>query len=130
MKKVIFSILFTSSLLLANTTQDAFKQDMRVMLQSMTDMQKAGFYNNVEFLKRSAKRLTTRLDSLLTLDASTYLSNNHKYPQKFAEKRAKMIKMYTEDLLISLDAGNMDDALEDYNQIMRQCTSCHTRLRK
>lgn len=30
--------------------------------------------------------------------------------------------------IVSIDAGHMDEALENYNQLLKQCTSCHIRI--
>jgi cytochrome c556 len=59
-----------------------------------------------------------------------FLPTQQKYAYKFGEKSAKMIELYVNDLNESIKAKNTQDALEDYNQILRQCNSCHIRLRK
>jgi cytochrome c556 len=144
MKKIIstaVALLLTSSLYAmgdktqqqpagANKTSQAkLASDMRVMLESVVNIQRAGFYNNKAGIKSAAKELITSLDSLITSDASTYLPHDKANAGKFAHKRQKMIKMYAEDLISAIDAGNFDESLEDYNQILKQCTSCHSRIR-
>ena len=57
------------------------------------------------------------------------MPKHQSYAVKFAKKRANMIKMYANDLVESVKNGDIDDALEDYHQILRQCTSCHSRIR-
>jgi len=41
-----------------------------------------------------------------------------------------MIKMYAEDLILAIEADDFDESLEDYNQILKQCSSCHSRIRQ
>ena len=103
---------------------------MRTMLESVVNIQRAGFYNNKEGIKSAAKELIGSLDSLIKTDASTYLPEDKMNAGKFAHKRQKMIKMYAEDLISSIDAGDFDEGLQDYNQILKQCTSCHSRIRE
>lgn len=126
----IIASLLASSLFAGNVTeQSKLSSDMRAMLESVTDMQRAGFYSNKTGIKDSAKRLISNLDSLLKADASKYLPDNQVNAGKFAKKRVKMIKMYAQDLVESVDNDEFDEAMEDYSQLLRQCTSCHSRIR-
>lgn len=104
--------------------------DMRGMLDAMVSIQRAGFYNDVEGMKRSVARIKDGLVSLRSTDAASYLPHDQEYAHKFANKRADSIAMYADDLVESLDAGDMDEALNDYNLMMKECTSCHLRIRQ
>jgi len=134
MKKIIITVialLLTSSLYAGDKTQQAkLSSDMRNMLEAIVDIQRAGFYNNKTGIKAAAQTLINNLDSLIETDATTYLPDSKANAGKFAKKRAKMIKMYAEDLVLAIDADDFDDSLEDYNQILKQCTSCHSRIRQ
>jgi len=124
--------MLTTSLFAAEQTKAEKKlaSDMRVMLDAVVDMQKAAFYDDARVIQKATKRLIDSLDSLTTTDAKSYLPKDQKYAARFAEKRIAMTKMYAEDLLASLEAKEYDDAIEDYHQIMNQCNSCHSRIRK
>lgn len=127
---LLISALLSSSLFAANETeQSKLSSDMRTMLSAVVDMQRAGFYSNKAGVKDSAKRLISSLDSLITTDAKKYLPDDQVNAGKFAKKRAKMIKMYAEDLIESINHDDYEEAMEDYAQILRQCTSCHSRIR-
>ncbi|WP_455757395.1 hypothetical protein [Sulfurimonas sp.] len=127
----LIALLLTSSLYAGDKTQQAkLASDMRTMLESVVNIQRAGFYNNKEGIKTAAQELIDSLDSLITTDASMYLPENKSNAGKFAKKREKMIRMYAEDLIAAIDAGDIDESLEDYNQIIKQCTSCHSRIRQ
>ncbi len=134
MKKIILILLaltLTTSLYAGNkTAQSKLSSDMRTMLSAVVDMQRAGFYNNKAGIKEATQRLISSLDSLLTTDASTYLPDSKNNAGKFAKKRQKMIKMYAEDLIESVNNNDINEAIEDYSQILRQCTSCHSRIRQ
>ena len=126
----IVSSLLAGSLFAGNVTeQSKLASDMRAMLSAVTDMQRAGFYNNKAGVKDATKRLISNLDSLLKADARKYLPDDQVNAGKFAKKRVKMIKMYAQDLVESIDANDYDEAIEDYSQLLRQCTSCHSRIR-
>ena len=133
MKKIIIAILaimLTSSLFAGAKEEKKLASDMRVMLDSIVEMQRAAFYDDARVLKASTGKLISSLDSLLDVEASSYLEKSQKHADRFAKKRVTMIKMYAEDLLTSLDAGNINDVIADYNEISKQCYSCHYRLRK
>ncbi|MDQ7045211.1 MAG: hypothetical protein Q9M32_04775 [Sulfurimonas sp.] len=137
MKKIIvaiIAIMLTSSLFAsdvkATKAEKKLASDMRVMLDSIVDMQKAGFYDDVRVIKKATDRLIVSLDSLLAVDPASYLPKEQKHAGKFAKKREKMIRMYANDLLESLEAKQYDDVIENYNQIIRQCYSCHLRIRR
>jgi cytochrome c556 len=126
----IISLLLAGSLFASSTVdQSKLASDMRTMLNAITDIQRAGFYNNKAGIKDATQKLVSNLDSLLEADASKYLPDNQVNAGKFAKKRVKMIKMYAQDLVDSIDHNDFDDAIEDYSQLLRQCTSCHSRIR-
>ena len=122
------ALLLSSSALFAAPKGD-IAADMRSMLSAMEEIQKAGFYNDKEGMKAGVNKLKNGLKSLRATDAKSYLPNEKAYADRFAKKRADMIVMYADDLLDSLKHDNLDNALEDYSQILKQCTSCHFRMR-
>lgn len=133
MKKIliaIMTIMLSTSLFAGSKAEKQLASDMRMMLDAIVDMQKAAYYNDERVLKASTKRLIGGLDSMKAVKATSYLDEKQKFAERFAEKRISMIKMYADDLLISLDAGNIDDVISDYHQISKQCYSCHLRLRR
>jgi len=133
MKLLLSMILFfiaSSSLVAADKLkQSELASDMRTMLKAVNQIQTAGFYYNKEGMKDGVNKLKNAIGSLTTTDARSYLPENEAYADKFAQKRAKMITMYADDMIVSLNNENIDDAIEDYSQIIRQCTSCHSRIR-
>jgi len=133
MKKIFIALmvaLLSTSAFAGSKAEKQLASDMRMMLNAIVDMQKAAYYNDSRVLKKSTKDLMSGLDSMLAVPASSYLEKNQKYAEKFAEKRVKMIKMYADDLLVSLESGKIDDVIDDYHNISRQCYSCHLRLRR
>ena len=123
------AIMLSTSLFAGTKEEKQLASDMRMMLDAIVDMQKAAYYNDTRVLKSSTTRLIGGLDSLLDVKAGSYLDPKQKYAEKFADKRVKMIKMYAEDLLVSLESGNIDDVIADYHEISKQCYSCHVRIR-
>lgn len=128
---IIATAILSTSLLAANAEkQGKLASDMRMMLNALVDIQNAGFYNSKEGMVAGIERLKKGLHSLNTTDAKSYLPDSQAHADKFAQKRARMIIMYADDLVESLKFNHMEDAQDDYTLIMKQCTSCHLRLRQ
>ena len=103
--------------------------DMRTMLSAMQQIESAGFYNDKDSIKEGVTKLKSGLKTLLSRDAKEYLPDEKAYANRFAQKSASMIEMYADDMLDSLNHGKMDDALENSALMLKQCTSCHLRMR-
>ncbi len=134
MKKTVIAIALTS--LLTGTLSAAqpdhrsmLMKDMRTMLDGMEQIQRGGFYNSAEDMKAGVKKLQGTLKTLESDEIKWILPKDQVYAYQFAQKSARMLRLYSDDLVMSIEAGRMDEAMEDYNQLLRQCASCHTRIR-
>ena len=104
-------------------------KDMRTMLDAMEQIQRGGLYSSSDDMKAGVKKLQGTLKSLESEEVKWILPKDQKYAYQFSQKTASMLRLYSDDMIASIDAGHMDDALEDYNQLLKQCTSCHIRIR-
>lgn len=134
MKKVLTVIALTSllagSLIAAeNEHRTMLMKDMRTMLEGMEQIQRGGFYSSKEDMKAGVKKLQGTLKTLESDEIKWILPKDKVYAYQFAQKSARMLRLYSDDLVASIDTGHMDEAMEDYNQLLRQCASCHTRIR-
>ena len=134
MKKTVIAIALAS--LLAGTLSAAqtdhrsmLMKDMRTMLDGMEQIQRGGFYSSNDDMKAGVKKLQGTLKTLESDEIKWILPKDQVYAYQFAQKSARMLRLYSDDLVTSIDAGRMDEAMEDYNQLLRQCASCHTRMR-
>ena len=80
-------------------------------------------------MKAGVKKLQGTLKSLEGEEVKSILPKDQVYAYKFAQKTAQMLHMYSDDMIVSIEAGRMDNALDDYTQLLKQCTSCHIRIR-
>lgn len=135
MKKIISALALGS--ILAASLQAAPKhdprlelmKDMRTMMDAMEQIQRGGLYSSTDEMKAGIKKLQGTLKSLESEEVKTILPKDQVYAYKFAQKTAQMLRMYSDDMIVSIDAGKMDNALDDYTQLLKQCTSCHIRIR-
>jgi len=105
-------------------------KDMRTMIDAMEQIQRGGFYSSTDDMKEGVKKLQGTLKTLESEDIRWILPKDQKYAYQFAQKSAQMIRMYSDEMVHSIENGQLDYALEDYTQILKQCTSCHMRIRK
>lgn len=135
MKKIVSALALGS--LLAASLQAAPKadprlelmKDMRTMMDAMEQIQRGGLYSSTDEMKAGVKKLQGTLKSLEGEEVKTILPKDQVYAYKFAQKTAHMLRMYSDDMIVSIEAGKMDNALDDYTQLLKQCTSCHIRIR-
>lgn len=104
-------------------------KEMRTMLEAMEQIQRGGLYSSSDDMKAGVKKLQGTLKTLESEEIKSILPKDQAYAYRFGQKSANMLRMYSNDMIASIEAGRMDDALEDYNQLLRQCTSCHIRIR-
>lgn len=127
---IAFSVLTVSSMqAVQKDSRSMLMKDMRTMLDAMEQIQRGGLYNSTEDMKLGVKKLQGTLKSLESEDVKWILPKDQKYAYQFAQKSASMLRLYSDDMITSIDAGRSDDALEDYSQLLKQCTSCHIRMR-
>lgn len=134
MKKIVTAIalasLLTGSLGAAQIDhRTMLMKDMRTMLDAMEQIQRGGFYSSSDEMKAGVKKLQGTLKTLESDEVKWIMPKDQVYAYKFAQKSASMLRLYSDDLVASIDAGHMDEAMEDYNQLLKQCTSCHIRIR-
>jgi hypothetical protein len=95
----------------------------------MEQIQRGGLYSSTDEMKAGIKKLQGTLKTLESEEIKFILPKDQVYAYKFAQKSAHMLRLYSDDMITSIDAGRMDNALDDYNQLLKQCTSCHIRIR-
>lgn len=125
---VLVTLIFTSTVF-ASDKKAELMNDMKSMLKAMEKIQSSGLYSDQEGVKEGVSLLMKSTKKLSTDDVKYILPKELAYAYAFAKKRAKMINMYADDLIDSINNGKMDDALEDYSMILRECSSCHSRIR-
>jgi cytochrome c556 len=136
MKKIVAALaigtMIVTSLEAAAPQKDPrmeLMREMRTMMDAMEQIQRGGLYSSTEDMKLGVKKLQGTLASLESEDVKSILPKDQAYAYKFAQKSAHMLRMYSDDLVYSIDAGKMDNALDSYTQLLKQCTSCHIRIR-
>ncbi|BCD67159.1 hypothetical protein [Nitratiruptor sp. YY09-18] len=133
MKKVA---LFLGAIFMALSVQAAdhkgkskLQIEMQKFAAALDMLQKGILYNCKECIDDGADRILKNVKVLEKVDVKHFLPEKQKYAYKFAQKTARLIELYAKDAKESFAQGNMDDVINDHSQIIRQCNSCHMRIR-
>lgn len=133
-KVLMLTSLLASPSLMAEehsyTKVDRIK-DMITMAEGMEQIQKGLLYRCEKgtCIKEGAEQIKTVLVHLEKVDPKDFLDEEQQYAHKFAKKRQIMLWMYINELLDELDEKNMDAVAQNYGLALRECASCHMRLR-
>jgi Na+-translocating ferredoxin:NAD+ oxidoreductase RNF subunit RnfB len=76
------------------------------------------------------KTIKKVLHTIEKVDPKDFLDEEQVVAHKFAKKTRVMLEMYLDEMEDELRRNNPDEVIHNYSLALRQCTSCHLRLRK
>ena len=132
MKKII-----TITLMICALSTSAFAEkekerisDMKHMADGMGLIMNGLLYNYLDNINAGVKYIQEGVDSIHKKGSlKTYLPADTAYAHKFGEKSLRRIMEYSNELNEAMTAKDYDGALESASLLMRQCNSCHARVR-
>jgi len=120
-----------SSFAFAEYTKADRVADMQAMEKAMADIQKGFLYNNNDMIQGGVKVLR---DHALTLQpprsGEKSLSRDETYAFMFARKQQRKIDDHAAQLAEKFARGDKYQSMHHFTKILKQCTACHTKLRK
>ena len=107
-------------------------KDMITLENAMGKIQKGILYrtDNNKMVLSGIKDIRKVLHTIEKVEASDFLDNEQLYAKKFAKKTGLLLEMYLDEMEDEVRRGNPDEVIHNYALALRQCTSCHLRLRK
>jgi adenine-specific DNA methylase len=131
MKKILLSIVLASSMMFAQSTQDDTSrlENMQTLAQAMHKVQDGFLYNNKELIKEGALTILNTSSSIESKDLKKTLPPETAYAHKFAQKMASRTKAHAQGIIDAIDNNDALAAMDEYLYVLRQCTSCHLRIR-
>jgi hypothetical protein len=135
MKKIISGLLILGCTLIASDEAKISKERieaMRSMESAMATIQKGFLYNDVRIVEKGVKVLkekSVHLEPPLRGD-DLLLNKKETYKYKFAKKQSYRMNIYADDLQKDFYNGEKKQAMYAYTKILKQCMSCHARIRK
>ena len=131
MKKIAICILIISSCLFAEQKQDKEQrlENMHILANAMDEIQNGFLFNNKELIKSGANTILKTASTIEAKDLKHSLPKETAYAHKFAQKTASRTKAHAQGILDALKENDALMAMDEYLYVLRQCTSCHLRIR-
>lgn len=129
MKKIaltLTTLLLSSSLYAVDVDRVS---DMKKMANSMSLIMNGILYDNIDNLESGSDKIRKTAASIQKHDLKKYLPSNTAYAYKFAQKSLRRITEYANELDEAAKAKDFESAFESATLLMRQCNSCHSRVR-
>jgi len=135
--KIAKSIMITSLLVTSLCATEKYTKvdrikDMLTMAEAMQNIQKGILFRNDDnkMIKSGIKDIRRVLHTIQEVEAKDFLDEKQIYADKFAKKTGILLEMYIHEMEQEMMQGNGDEVIHNYYLALRQCTSCHLRLRK
>ena len=129
MKKVVLSL---SALLLAsslNASDAAASNDMKKMADGMGHIMNGLLYNYLDDVAKGVDEIQGSIKNIQAHDLKKFLPKDTAYAYKFGEKSFRRINEYGNEVKEAMAAKDYEGAFESASLLMRQCNSCHSRVR-
>ncbi len=131
MKKVavlIITLSFLSSIVAGEQKERI--SDMKHMADGMGLIMNGLLYNYPDNINAGVKYIQEGVNNIHKKgDLKSYLPADTAYAHKFGEKSLRRIMEYSNELNAAMEVKDFDAALESASLLMRQCNSCHSRVR-
>ena len=129
---LLASVLATSTFAAEKYTKVDRIKDMLTMADAMERIQKGILFRCTDdkCIPDGVKTIKKVLHTIEKVDPKDFLDEEQIVAHKFAKKTRVMLEMYLDEMEDELRRGNPDEVIHNYSLALRQCTSCHLRLRK
>ena len=104
--------------------------DMRAMESALQQMQKGFLYNNLKDIEAGAELLKThaaRIEPPVSSDTDSF---KRSYAYDLTKREAAKIISYADDAVEEYKKHKPKKAMNDFTKILKQCMTCHARIRK
>ena len=128
-KIALISLLAASSLFASGENKETRLKVMHTYAGALHMIQDGFLYNNETKLLNGAKIISDTAKDVKGHDMKAHLPKNQAYTFKFAEKITDRILVHADSLTSAVKEKNMLEAMDEFNYVMKQCTSCHLRVR-
>jgi len=134
MKKILFTLTILSSMLFAapasyTSPAQSKASDMKEMADGMGLIMNGLLYNYLDNVNMGVKKIQGGAARIQSHDLKQYLPADTAYAYKFGEKSLRRIMEYSNDVKDAMNAKDYEGAYESATLLMRQCNSCHSRVR-
>ena len=129
LKTITLSAILSLSLL-ANDIHKERISDMKGMADGMALILNGLLYDYKDTAIDGAKTIKKHAQQIKDKkDLKKYLPKDTAYAYKFGEKSLRRITEYSDEVIEAVNHKDFSQAQESANLLLRQCSSCHSRVR-
>ncbi|MCH9812569.1 MAG: hypothetical protein K0U47_01335 [Epsilonproteobacteria bacterium] len=125
----LVSLLATSGLQASQETKQQRLKVMHTYAGALHMVQDGFLYNSRTKVLNGAKTLHDTAKDVLNHDMESHLPKNQAYTHKFARKITERILVHADGITDATKRANPLEAMDEFNYVIKQCTSCHLRIR-
>ena len=133
MKKLLITMIFLGTTLFAapasNLDGKTPANDMKEMADGMGLIMNGLLYNYLDNVNMGVMKIQGSVKRIESHDLKKYLPSDTAYAYKFGEKSLRRIREYSSDVSDAMKAKDYEGAFDAATLLMRQCNSCHSRVR-
>jgi cytochrome c556 len=128
--KLMKTMTFVALLSVAGMAENTLPTNMIESETGLANIQKGFLYNSVEMIKKGAVQIKTANAIFHDAEATkSYLPSDKSHMSNIAFNAAKRIDTAVDEMLLYLDAKEMNKAQNSYSHIISACGSCHAVVR-
>ena len=129
---LLLSLMGTSAFAAEKYTKVDRIKDMITLADAMGEIQKGILFrnDNNKMVLSGIEKIRKVMYTIEKVEPQDFLDGEQLYAKKFAKKTGLLLEMYLDEMEDEARRGNPDKVLHNYALALRQCTSCHLRLRK
>ncbi|MEA2110651.1 MAG: hypothetical protein U9P71_01250 [Campylobacterota bacterium] len=128
--KLIKTMTLVALMSVAGMSQDVLSTNMTQSETGLTNIQKGFLYNSIEMIKAGATQIKAANKIFHNPeDTKKYLPSNKSHMSNVAFNAAKRINNATDEMLLYIDAKEMNKAQSSFSNIISACGSCHAVVR-
>lgn len=126
---VVSLLLISLSDVSADKIKDKRLEVMHTYTKALHTLQDGFLYNRENQIIDGAKQILKIAKEVRSHNMKDHLPPNQAYTFKFAQKITDRITVHSEAIIDATKRKKPLEAMDEFNYVIKQCTSCHLRVR-
>ncbi len=132
MIKIVLSIVLLGTLMFADeyTAEDRIK-DMQELDTAMSLIQKGFMYSELSYIKEGVQGIK---DNAISVEPplkgdEKHFKKDETFSYRYTKRETARMIVHADDIVQDFQEGNEKQALNTYTKMLKQCMSCHAKIR-
>ncbi len=129
MKNLLLKVCISTLITLSTLNAEIKTSIMEEMLDSVNLIQLGILTNTNSMVQEGVSQMKTSSKQLSSIDHSQYLYFDQIKSFKYTKEKASKISIHAAKIATDFEAGDIDNAHQEYALLINQCIECHNKLR-